>query len=292
MISEGVNAKLKTRIIAIGGDGLSAIEMYERKTGRWTALPDMTSKRRCAAACIAGRKVIVAGGESDSMNLNTAEYLDLDGREGWVIMSSVMKEARAWFHGVLLDDGVTFLVTGGEAGEGTLSSCEQLNTTTMTWSDAPSMASARQDHSSVLYKKKAMVLGGRDINYDDLALCEAYHPRAKTWSPFPPLTQTRCLHVACVLNDRIYVCGGVVSGSWSDRCEVFDGEKWFELFSSDSSSFEIRAFHACVVWEGKVVVLGGDKESIDVYDEVENKWSLGVIPNMSTYREYLTAVSF
>lgn len=273
---------------------MSSVEMYESATGRWTAMPDMTTKRRGSVACAVGSNVIVTGGSSEGEYLNTCEYLDLGTDEEdkkWVMIES-MKEARVDFSGVLLDDGVTFLVTGGNNGDQKLASCEQLNTSTMTWSDAPSMSTARSSHCTVLYKKKAVVLGGCDEEYNALAVCEEYDSASKRWSPFPPFIQARAEFGACVLNDQIYVCGGYVNRSISDCVEVYDGVMWRVLDSCLSSS---RWGNACVVWKGKVVVIGGQgvkADHVEVYDEVENKWLSEIIPRLSTCRMFLSAVSF
>jgi hypothetical protein len=203
-------------------------------------------------------------------------------------MITPMSEKRRELSSVLLDDEVTFLVTGGYNGAD-LASCEQLDTRAMTWSAAPAMASARHLHCTVLYKKNAVVLGGLNSAY--LALCEEFDATARKWTSFPPLTQTRYRHGSCVVNnEKIFVCGGIVNGSHSTSVEVFDGVKWSVL---DAAMSYTRRYHTCVVWEGKVVVLGGTRIGIEVFDEVEKKWRSDVIPKMSTpSRRYLTAVSF
>jgi hypothetical protein len=238
-----------------------------------------------------GSKVIVAGGHDGNKRFSSAEYLDLEAEARemkWTVIQS-MKEKRSSVSGVLLDDGVTFFVTGGNNGESRLSSCEQLDTTMMTWRDAPSMATARSAHCTVLYKKKVVVIGGADER-NALALCEEYNSLFKTWSPFPPLTQARYSHGACVLDDRIFVIGGIVRGVSSNHVEVFDGVKWSAL---DLRLSEARYGHACVVWERKVVVLGGDRDFVEVYDETRKRWRSDMIPQMSTaFRHYLSAVSF
>jgi hypothetical protein len=48
-----------------------------------------------------------------------------------------------------------------------------------------------------------------------------------------------------------------------------------------------------VVWEGKVVVLGGEQKEVEVYDVVAKKWSRDSIPTMLVpSRNNLAAVSF
>jgi hypothetical protein len=281
----------KTRIVAIGGqqggDLWASVEMFESETGTWTALPDMSSERGLgpASCVVGGSKIIVAGGrERGDGYLASAEVFDFETKK-WTAIAP-MREERSFFSGVLLDDGVTFLVTGGYNGA-YLASCEQRDTTTMTWSAAPAMATARCKHCTVLYKKNAVVLGGHSAT----ALCEEFDATARKWTTFPPLTQTRYDHGACVLNDeKIFVSGGWVNYSVSASVEVFDGVKWSVL---DAVLSATRSDHACAVWEGKVVVLGGTKEGIEVFDEAEKKWRSDVIPKMSTpSRLNLTAVSF
>jgi hypothetical protein len=141
----------------------------------------------------------------------------------------------------------------------------------------------------VLYKSKAVVIGGMDANYDGLALCEEYDSSSRTWSPFPSLSLTRSWHGACVLDDHIYVCGSYVDGSVSDSVEVFDGVRWNVL---DTHLSKPRWNHVCVVWEGKSVVIGGSGEDVEVYDEDEKKWLTDIIPPLSMKRIELSAVSF
>ncbi len=151
------------------------------------------------------------------------------------------------------------------------------------------MATSRHLHCTVLYRKRAVAIGGKS-NATSLALCEQQDSATKKWTPFPSLPQTRFFHGACVLNDRIYVCGGVVNGTESTSIEVFDGEKWSML---ETSLSEARKGHSCLVWEGKVVVFGGNKEDIEVYDEDEKRWRRDLIPKMSIARnQEWNAVSF
>jgi hypothetical protein len=108
--------------------------MFESETGAWTALPDMTTKRSYgpASCVVGGSKVIVAGGCDSSGCLASAEVFDFETKK-WTKIAP-MREKRGGFSGVLLDDGATFLVTGGDrdASGDWLGSCEQLDTTTMT----------------------------------------------------------------------------------------------------------------------------------------------------------------
>jgi hypothetical protein len=86
------------------------------------------------------------------------------------------------------------------------------------------MGTARGFHCTVLFKKKAVVLGGHfrsELEIRPPAInspCEEFDPSTRKWSPFPPLTYSKCSgHGACVLNDeKIFVCDG-------ESVEMFDG---------------------------------------------------------------------
>jgi hypothetical protein len=295
-IAKGVNGSkflAKTRILALGGGWSSSADMYESKTGRWTALPCMTTSRVYSpASCVVGSRLIVAGGSSlfgKAKFLSTAEYLDLDvevEEMKWIEIPSTMTKARAWSSGVVLDDGVTFLVTGGNTGRSTQSSCEMLSTTTMTWRNARSMLTARAHHCTVLYQGKAVVLGGHESVFNMINRCEQYNPMFNSWSSLPPLTQPISKHSACVLNNKIYVCGGFLddrsNNSSNYHMEVYDGGRWSVIDSSLSHS---RSRDACVVWEGRLVVLGASGEAAQVYDERKNRWRQSLIPRLSLGRE-------
>jgi hypothetical protein len=82
VISEGVKGKRrvikegggKTRIVAIGGQGLASVEMFERETGMhtWTALPDMSTERRLgpASCVVGGAKIVEIGYSPEKLRLD------------------------------------------------------------------------------------------------------------------------------------------------------------------------------------------------------------------------------
>ncbi len=68
-----------------------------------------------------------------------------------------------------------------------------------------------------------------------------------------------------------------MDGSRSGSVEVYDGIIWSV---HEPSLLKPRINHAFVVWEGKIVVLGGTQDDVEVFDEKEKKWREDVIPRM------------
>ncbi len=295
LLSKGVqNRKLsissvvsnpKTKIVALGGNYHSSVELYDKARGTWTDLPSMSAKRGSFACGSIGRRIYVAGGYDGSKFLNGVEFLDyIDGKK-WVSLPH-MSVSRGHVAGLILSDGVTFLVTGGYNGS-ILASCEKLNTLNNSWTATPDMAIGRYDHCACLYKGRPVVIGGQASS-----ACEEYDPVSMKWLVFPPLIHTRYGHGGAVILDRqIFVVGGIVNGSPSASVEVYDGVKWNDLGSPLSAP---RDACACVLWAEQLVVLGGNRDFIEAYDTAEKAWSVSTIVPLrsSKKRHYLGAISF
>ncbi len=300
-------------IIALGGVGLSSVELFEKGADTWTALPAMSSVRGWSpVVCVVRRSLLYAvGGDSGPHAFRTAEYLDLEkhGRAGncmssensngkpaaspWVQISP-MSSARCGFSGVLLGDGTTLFVTGGSDGLKRLSTCEQLSTSTNTWSSVPSMPRNRCYHCTVLFKGKPVVIAGsEDGAY--LATCFEYDPPTKRWFSFASLNQARASFGACVVEDSIYVAGGYKDDVISS-VEAFDASRG--TWTIVESALTIPRWRCATVCWGvnKLAVLGGDRDTtsgtVDVYDPVEKTWTSSLIPPMLMARKWFATVSY
>ena len=91
------------------------------------------------------------------------------------------------------------------------------------------------------------------------------------------------------VEDKIYVAGGS-GGGWLSSVEVFDGVQWKLLASSLA---EGRPRCAAINFVDTVVVLGGNRETIEQLDLLTGKWNAKSIPAMSTaLRSELAVVSY
>ncbi|ESO86029.1 hypothetical protein LOTGIDRAFT_235620 [Lottia gigantea] len=101
------------------------------------------------------------------------------------------------------------------------------------------------------------------------------------WEVLIPLGPTLAFHVGCVVNNSVYLHGGIeIKGSNSPCNKLYklDLESliWNQIVSPDSP---VLSHHACLVRDDRyMIIIGGwDGKSrgsrVYVYDTVENKWS-------------------
>jgi N-acetylneuraminic acid mutarotase len=280
-------------IIVIGGYNgtayLSSTEGFNSVTQAWASLPSMTTIRGFACACIVNKtKVIVCGGFNNGP-LYSCETLELSNIiVGWKVIAN-MSAPRSGASGNLLPDNKRFLLIGGNG-----STCETLNIASNTWSTAARLLSViRNAHSSVLFKNNVIVMGGYD-GANVLKTCEQYDDVTNTWSAFPSFSTARRLFASAVVLGKIYIAGGSGASSGTQALssvEVFNGTSWSSLPSSLSQA---RSSCEAVLYQNKLVVIGGLQALIEVYDPITSTWNTTFIRDMKIYplRSRFTAVSF
>ena len=97
----------------------------------------------------------------------------------------------------------------------------------------------------------------------------------------PSLQQSRIGHSVCTLANKIFVLGGDCGSATT--CEMLDlseeEPQWRYIANMNSRH------HACgaVVVERKIYALGGDRDTVDVYDADQDQWKTPVT-NILTYR--------
>lgn len=231
-----------------------------------------------AIAYLPQTNVIVIAGGTNPAPLSSAETFNFKTWE-WSVQPS-MTATRFATAGVCLPDGITFLVCGGIGelnGErrANLSSCEQFNSQTCTWSPVADMSGTRHHHSMVLYRGIPVVLGGTTTSRTNTA--EQYDIVTNTWSTFPPFRDVRCAFGASVIFDKIYIAGGFGTGLTEftgvelDSVEVYDGASWSVIPSVLPSG--PRFDHTIVCFNNKLLVIGGGCSCVDAYDPITETWS-------------------
>ncbi len=114
--------------------------------------------------------------------------------------------------------------------------------------------SARQNHSSVVYKGRVWILGGNDGSYkndvwssnDGISWREA--TTNANWS-------ARSEHSSVVFDNKMWVLGGRDGSDKKDVWYSTDGKNWSEV--TTSSIWDARDAHSSVVFRDKIWVLGG-----------------------------------
>ena len=141
--------------------------------------------------------------------------------------------------------------------------------------------SSRYKHASTVYDGKLWVFGGygyQDISSDSYLEDVWYSQDGATWvnatSDAP--WKGRAGHCVVVLNDTMYLIGGFAVDEddndedtnhyMSDVWSSTDGENWTEVTAD--AAFGDRAYHAAVVVNDTIYVIGGRKNGTYYYDDI------------------------
>jgi hypothetical protein len=171
-----------------GDSGLKSMEMYDRSTGEWRALPEMSVKRgSCAAVSIEGNLYVVGGWNGPSRSaLKSAEMYDRSTRE-WRALPE-MSVAREGCAAVSIEGNV--YVVGGSDGHSELKSAEMYDGSTRQWRALPEMSVARGGCAAVSIEGNLYVVGGSDGKTRH-ASAECYDPVANEWRTLPSMSTRR-----------------------------------------------------------------------------------------------------
>ena len=164
------------------------------------------------------------------------------------------------------------------------------NTTTYKWTRLPNMNQPRVGHALVVFKGLICAVGGSPV----LRLStECFNFSTNQWTFLPSMNTERQYAAAAELNDELYVMGGTIVHS-DDHSPKFDigiypnlEHDSVEKYNPDKNEWtnvdsllEKRMCHGAGVFNGKIYVLGGYSDIIEVYDPLVKTWNeLDVLPN-------------
>ena len=209
------------------------------ETLKWEEISSMNDKRQLAAATIYHDTLIVSNG-GDGKNISKKTEIYRKTFKQWKTISPLQQMRMS--HAMVVCDGC-LLVIGGWYSKQVLSSVERLTDLTSTWEYVASLQTPRKRLASVNCKDCVYAIGGQSGEDKDTRLksVEKYDADANKWVYVSDMINERCLHSACVLQNKIYVVGGLNSkGNVVKVIECYDpstdswsnvGEAVDELYS-------------------------------------------------------------
>ncbi|KUI27648.1 protein kinase [Mycobacterium sp. IS-1496] len=255
------------RIIVTGGVDeagrlLATTEIYDG-TG-WKLGAAMPTPRQMSAAASDGRLVYVVGGSTGTADLATAEAYD-PAANTWTALPPI-PQPRSDF-GATNADG-RLVAVGGESAGQVLASVVALDFVTRTWTELPDMETARHGMAVASVGRTVYAIGGSTGAADGAVTASAESLKlgarrpqpAAAWRTLPDAPTARLMTAWTVLDDKIWIAGGMSHGETLQTVESYDTRTrtW-----QTEPPLPVPLHHAtAATYRGEVVVIGGASESI------------------------------
>jgi N-acetylneuraminic acid mutarotase len=187
-------AVVNGKLYAIGGNGLSSVEIYDPQTGQWAAGPALPSEVSHGTAITLGGKILLVGG-NNSANQPINQVLELDPATNEWNQKAPMPMARHAVKLIHLDDMVWAI--GGYDGSTQLDKVEIYDVANNSWTTSPSLSTPRNWSSAWVSNGRIYVAGGHNGAY--LNSIEAYDPATNQWTAVGILPENKYTAEAAVL---------------------------------------------------------------------------------------------
>lgn len=245
-----------------GGRVLNTTEVYDG-TG-WTLGAPMPTPRQLLGAASDGTLVYAVGGTNATGDLTAVEAYD-PSADTWTTMPA-LPAPRSDF-GVAVTDA-RLVAVGGIAEGRPLKSVTAFDLTTATWTDLPDLGTARRGAAVAAVGKTVYAIGGSTGTGEGQATSSSealkLKPRtplpAAQWRSLPDAPTARLMMAWTVLDDKIWLIGGMREGETLQTVETYDPEtaQW-----EPQPPLPIPLNHAAAAtYRGEVVVIGGATETL------------------------------
>ena len=255
------------RIIVTGGVGangrlLTTTEIFDGTS--WTLGTEMPTTRQMLSATSDGKVMYAIGGTDGTSDLTTVEAYD-PAANTWTTLPE-LTEARS-DGGVAFADG-RLVAVGGESDGQVLRGVAALDLATRTWSDLPDMDTPRHGMAVAAVGKTVYAIGGATgvgdsevtSSAEALKLAARKPQPASPWRSLPDAPTARLMMASTVLDDQIWIAGGMSHGTTLDTVQSYDPQTgtW-----QTQPSLPIPLHHAtAATYRGEVVVIGGAEDDL------------------------------
>ncbi len=241
---------------------LNTTEIFDGSS--WTLGSPIPTPRQMLAAASDGKLVYAVGGANGNTDLTTVEAYD-PAAKTWTALPG-LRQPRSDL-GVAITDG-RLVAVGGVSGGNVLKSVSVFDLMTRAWDSLPDMATARHGMAVDAVEKSVYAIGGSTAAGDGQVVSTAevlklptrkIQPAAQ-WRSLPDAPTARLMMAWTVLNDKIWIMGGLRNGVPLQTVESYDPKTgaW-----ETGPPLPIPLHHAAgATYRGEVVILGGTSDNI------------------------------
>lgn len=264
---DGIIYAVGGEVLSIGQGQLATLEVYDPASNTWqTRSPAPHTKSAAAVAAIDG-KLYVTGGFIASGAPDAATDIYDPATDTWS-SGAPMPTPRGGAAAAVVD-GILYVI-GGLNATGQISTTYQTvegyNPTSNTWLTGSLMPTPRFAAAAGVIDGLIYVAGGEKTigatGAQLFATLEVYNPRTDTWSTKSSMPLPRRFAAAGVIDDRLYVAGGVTPDGETNAVLIYHPQA--DAWTASVALAEDRAGAAGVVLDRTFYVLGGFPALADV----------------------------
>src|SRR5664280_263643 len=217
------------RVLIVGGfddnsqKTTGTAELYDPASGTFSATGSLSQARfGQTATLLADGRVLIAGGQSRALALNSAEVYDP--KTGTFALTGPMAQSRFGQTATLLPNGQVLVAGGYNASQMWLASTELYDPATGKFRPAGNMATPRSWHSvSLLSDGRVLVAGGQDDkNSGFLSSADVFDPGTNKCIATGSMKVARSNQTATLLSDgRTLIVGGDDGSGNLSSAELF-----------------------------------------------------------------------
>ncbi|HEY6126791.1 MAG TPA: YDG domain-containing protein [Candidatus Acidoferrum sp.] len=215
----------------------------------------MTEPRsHAASALLQDGRILIAGGDSGSGPVASAEFFDTTGAFAAAPPMSMPRSAHS---ATVLADG-RILVAGGVTGAAATNSAEIFDPLSNAWAPVPGgMIQARSNHTASLLSDGRVLFAGGENAGSAIALLEVFDPVTGSFSSVGAMSTPRKSFASAVLQDgRVLLIGGSNDSDPLASTEIFDPQS-NSIAAGPVLSAPRMNHSATTLLNGQVLVAGG-----------------------------------
>ncbi|WP_319434766.1 protein kinase domain-containing protein [Mycobacterium sp. RTGN5] len=263
----GVAAVVGGRLVVTGGVGvtgklLNTTEVFDGTT--WKLGAEMPTPRKMLGGASDDKVVYTVGGTDGTNDLATVEAYD-PAADSWTALPA-LPQPRSDL-GVAIADARLVAVGGLSAGQ-LLKTVSVMDVATKTWAGLPDMSTARHGMAVAAVEKTVYVIGGATAvgnaqvtsTAESLKLAPRKLQPASAWRSLPDAPTARLMMAWTVLDDKIFVAGGMRHGEMLQLVQSYDPQTgaW-----QTQPPLPVPLHHAtATTYRGEMVVIGGASDEL------------------------------